>query len=102
MDAFADTPGIEVAPGSIFQEESDFVSAEAANSKTINLGRIRLLGGDVTGDDRINIFDLTLMGSRYGSIDPKTDINGDGITNLFDLVLTAANYDRRGPITDWR
>ncbi|HEX9925623.1 MAG TPA: hypothetical protein VGD99_23400 [Anaerolineae bacterium] len=91
------------APGYLSaQADGDFVSLEALNSKTINLGRVRLLGGEVTGDDRIDIFDLALIGSRYGSRDPKTDINGDGVTNLFDLVLTAANYDRRGPITDWQ
>lgn len=69
-----------------------------------NLGAITLPGGDVNEDDEINIFDLALIGSRYGDTDAEApaDINRDGTVNIFDLVLAANNYGEIGPVSDWR
>jgi hypothetical protein len=66
---------------------------------------ITLMGGDVTEDEYINIFDLALMANRYGcdyATDPNcaaADVNGDGAVNIFDLAITAGNSspDRLGP-----
>jgi hypothetical protein len=60
---------------------------------------IMLLGGDVTQDDAINVFDLALIAARYGSIgDPACDINGDNKCDIYDLAITAGNVDTpRGP-----
>jgi subtilisin family serine protease len=63
-----------------------------------DIGAISLLGGDVTGDNLVDIFDLALIGSRYGGNDPMGDINADGQVNIIDLVLTASNYGQKGPI----
>ncbi|GAB4439285.1 MAG: hypothetical protein Kow0031_21170 [Anaerolineae bacterium] len=67
-----------------------------------DIGTVTLLGGDVTQDNVVNIFDLAGIGSRYGDNDPNIDINGDGVVSIFDLVQAAANYGKRGPITIWR
>ena len=48
--------------------------------------------GDVNGDGQIDIFDLALVASRYGTNDPIADVNGDGVVDIFDLSLIAANY----------
>jgi hypothetical protein len=72
--------------------------AASAGSTAIEVGPLKLLGGDVTGDDRVNIFDLSYMGSRYGGNDPTADINRDGGVNIFDLTVTASNYGRFGPV----
>lgn len=74
----------------------------SATAQSINLGRVMLPGGDVTGDELIDIFDLALIGSRYGSRNAQADINGDGRVDIFDLTLAAANFGRRGPITQWQ
>lgn len=66
--------------------------------QTIDLGRIELLGGDVTGDDQINIFDLALIAGHYGTTEVAADLNGDGKVNIFDLTISASNYRRRGPV----
>jgi hypothetical protein len=66
------------------------------------LGVLTLPGGDVTGDNKIDIFDISFIAARFGSTNPAADITGDGQVDIFDLVITAANYGRRGPITDWR
>jgi len=68
-----------------------------ADAQEMDLGEITLLGGDVTNDQEIDIFDLALIGSRYGSDDPVADINGDGLVDIFDLSLAASNYGQRGP-----
>ncbi|MCB9108173.1 MAG: hypothetical protein H6633_28545 [Anaerolineales bacterium] len=79
-----------------------YLSAKAEDAlpdgSTIDMGRITLLGGDVTGDDFINILDLALIASLYNTDDPQADINGDQQVNLIDLVMTATNYRRRGPM----
>jgi hypothetical protein len=67
-----------------------------------DVGTITLPGGDVTGDDAINIFDLALVASQYGGGDPLADVNADGVVNIFDLALVANNFGKTGPVTSWR
>ncbi len=58
-----------------------------------------LLGGDVTGDDSININDLSAIGGDFGNTvtaDTGADINGDGVVNILDLVLAGGNYGLSG------
>ena len=67
-----------------------------------NVGTLTLPAGDVTGDDAIDIFDVTFIASRYGSNDPLADVTGDGAVDIFDLTLVANNLGLSGPITQWR
>jgi len=52
----------------------------------------------VNGDRIVDIFDLVLVASAYGSTpsspnwNPNTDINGDNIIDIFDLVIVASHY----------
>ncbi len=78
-----------------------YLMAQQSNPRA-NLGTITLPGGDVNGDDEINIFDLAIIGSRYGDADRDADINADGSVNIFDLVLAANNYGEIGPVEIWR
>lgn len=48
---------------------------------------------DVNADCVINILDLTLVASHFGSTNPEADVNGDGIVNILDLVRVAQNFD---------
>lgn len=63
-----------------------------------DVGETTLPGGDVTGDNVVDIFDLTLIASNYNTNDPMTDINADGQVNIIDLVIMASNYGRQGPV----
>ncbi|GAB4581344.1 MAG: hypothetical protein Fur0022_40910 [Anaerolineales bacterium] len=71
---------------------------------TVTLNTVTLLAGDANDSDKINIFDLALIGSHYGlsigdpAWDPRTDINNDGVIDLQDLVLAASNYQRTSPV----
>ena len=68
-----------------------------------HLGVIRLLGGDVTEDDVVNIFDLVKVASHIspGPYDEVADINDDGIVDISDLAITAGNFGKCGPISRW-
>jgi hypothetical protein len=61
---------------------------------------IRLLGGDVNGDNAIDILDVAYIAYRFGGTDSSADVNGDGGVNILDLTVTAANFGMVGP-TSW-
>jgi hypothetical protein len=64
---------------------------------------VTLLAGDVTGDNVVNIFDLTVTAGSLGSpVGTNTtlelmDFNGDGVVTIADLALIAKNYNMSGP-----
>ena len=47
---------------------------------------------DVNADGVINILDLTLVASHFGSTNPEADVNDDGTVNILDLVLVTQNF----------
>lgn len=52
--------------------------------------------GDVNGDSRVNILDLTLVASSFTAaspVAPRLDVNEDGAVNILDLVLIAQHLD---------
>ena len=54
--------------------------------------------GDINGDGIVDIYDLILVASAYGSTpadpnwNPDSDINGDFAVDIYDLILVAAQY----------
>jgi hypothetical protein len=68
---------------------------------TIELAEVMLYGGDATGDDRIDIRDLSFVAWHFDSGDARADLNGDGQVDILDLSLVAGNFGRVGP-TEWR
>jgi hypothetical protein len=67
----------------------------------VDLGEITLVGGDVNGDNEIDVRDLAYVAWHFDERDPKADINGDGIVDIFDLSLIAGNFGRKGPV-EWK
>jgi hypothetical protein len=63
----------------------------------IDIGEITLYGGDVNGDNRIDIRDLAYVAWHFDAYDPKADINQDGQVDILDLTLTTGNFGRQGP-----
>ena len=47
---------------------------------------------DVTGDEVVNILDLTFVAARFGESDSDADVTGDDTVNILDLVLIAQNF----------
>ena len=75
-------------------------SAGMPLSVAIRDGRIETVEslpiGDVNGDGRVNILDLTLVASNFrvrSPTTPRVDVNGDGTVNILDLVLIAQHLD---------
>ena len=48
--------------------------------------------GDVNGDGKVDIFDLSFIAAHYGGSDPAADVNEDGQVDIFDLTVAAGNY----------
>lgn len=69
---------------------------------SVNIGTTTLRGGDVNGDNNINILDIVTIINRFGTSgwgpDEPADINDDGVVNIFDLTIAAGNFGRFGPI----
>lgn len=81
-----------------------YLSAQAANVLPgNNLGLVTLMAGDVTGDNVVNIFDLTVVaGSLNAPVLTSTalelmDFNADSVITIADLALIAKNYGLSGP-----
>lgn len=95
---------LEPAPGQTFQclqaRQAGYLIGQRS-SPAGELGVLTLPGGDVTGDNKINIFDVSFIAARFGSTNPAADVTGDGKVDIFDLVITAANYGRQGPVDNW-
>jgi hypothetical protein len=59
--------------------------------------------GDISGDLKVGLADLTLLGKAYGSRqggsnwNPNADILEDGVVSLADLVILAQNYGQHYP-----
>jgi hypothetical protein len=75
-------------------------TVEIAPDAPIDLQPATLYGGEVTGDNLIDISDLAYLGANFGSNDSQGDINGDGQVDILDMSVAAANYMMRGP-TPW-
>jgi len=86
------------APGYLSAERQ---GVQILPGHTIQLPPLTLVGGDANGDNRINISDLTIVGSNFGQCPPGdmwADLTKDGCVNLSDLVLVGQNFGRQGPL----
>jgi hypothetical protein len=75
-------------------------TVKVSPGESVDLGPTTLYGGEVTGDNLIDIGDLAYLGARLNSNDLSADINGDDQVDILDLTMTAANFLMRGP-TPW-
>jgi hypothetical protein len=56
--------------------------------------------GDIDGNSRVNIFDITMIASAYASdlsdprYAPNSDVNSDGNVSILDVVIAAGNYGK--------
>ena len=76
------------------------VVVDASAGGALDLGPTTLYGGEVTGDNLIDISDLAYLGAHFDTSEMGGDINGDGKVDILDLSMAAANFAMRGP-TPW-
>ncbi len=48
--------------------------------------------GDLNGDGKVDIFDLSLLLSKWGGMDSNADINNDSIVNIYDLSVLLSKW----------
>ncbi len=66
-----------------------------------DIGPTKLWGGEVTGDNTVDIRDVTYIAARFGGTAPSADVTSDGVVDILDLSMAAANFGKAGP-TDWQ
>lgn len=57
--------------------------------------------GDADGDDDVDIVDVLIVTTSYGTKppnDPRADLNGDGEVGVIDLIGLMASYNLVGPL----
>ena len=98
---------IDSVPAGLYSVEaksSGHLSARGENieiraDETTTMQLVALLAGDVDGDNDIDQFDATTIGSNYNSATPESaDLNSDSIINVLDLEILPANYTATGPL----
>lgn len=77
------------------RDTSGNLSSKSATVKiTIPAGSPVRKKGDLNGDGRINIRDLSILISRWGTRSTVADINGDGRVNIRDLSILISRWGR--------
>jgi hypothetical protein len=90
------------------------ITISSGGTASTNVGTTTLRGGDVNGDNAINILDIGAIVSKFGNTgvsvrsdpadctdtDEPADINDDSLVNISDLAIAAANWGLIGP-TPW-
>ncbi|MEM3433259.1 MAG: Ig-like domain-containing protein, partial [Candidatus Methanomethyliaceae archaeon] len=82
-----------------------FLNISFPQSGTVvkNCGTLYL--GDINNDDKVNIYDFSILAGCYGKqaidpgFDPRADLNHDGRISIYDFSILAGNYGCTGPMT---
>ena len=81
-----------VAEASVLPGESDVAD------NTYVYGKVKVkLTGDVNGDGKVDVTDLSIVSFAYGSFEgdpdytPEADLNKDGVVDMRDLAKVARN-----------
>src|SRR6266550_1917182 len=52
--------------------------------------------GDINNDGTVNVFDLSMLLTHWGTSDAASDINHDGTVNVFDLSPLLSHWSQTG------
>jgi len=55
-------------------------------------GSSQLPGGDLNGDNIINLADYNILNGNWFTTNPAADISGDGVVNVFDFNILNSNW----------
>jgi polysaccharide biosynthesis protein PslG len=56
------------------------------------LGQTTAIKGDINLDNKVDVFDLSILLSKWNTNDTISDINKDAIVNVFDLSILLTNW----------
>jgi hypothetical protein len=98
----------DIKCGAVYYDGSHTIQGESGN--TINLNNVTPFPspslsptatptsspggkvGDINGDGAVNIFDLSMLLSAWGTTNSAADINKDGTVNVFDLSTLLSHW----------
>jgi hypothetical protein len=73
------------------------VGAVIAFGAVVFFARAAPLVGDINGDGVVNVTDLSLLLSKWGTADASADLNHDGTVNVLDLSALLAHWGQSAP-----
>jgi hypothetical protein len=77
---------------------AEFNACSVPGGETTSMPDVTLLGGDLDGNNVIDISDLVIGGAHFDSTSPEADITADGYVDIFDIVLIGKNFGLTGPV----
>jgi hypothetical protein len=93
------TMGVAYSPNYTLTAFADLPGDATPADNTLSLGHIKVtIVGDVNGDGTVNILDIVMATSIYGSrrgsakYNPICDIRNDGVIDILDIVSITRNY----------
>jgi hypothetical protein len=98
--ASTSTPTSTIAPTSIqstaapTSAPSTNTSGSTSNSSSNSVAPSSLKRGDLNGDGKINILDLSIILTNFLKTVGKSDLNGDGKTNILDLSIVLSSWGK--------
>jgi hypothetical protein len=66
--------------------------ANTATSAGVSVSVNNAKPGDINGDGVVDVLDLSILLTNYGTTSASSDLNHDGIVNIFDLSILLTNY----------
>lgn len=66
-------------------------------SYVISNSRAAALVGDLNNDGIVNVLDLSILLSGWGTANTTADLNTDGTVNVFDLSILLSHWGQTGP-----
>lgn len=75
----------------------NYVKVTSNGTQSISVTPEILSGGDINGDNYINIADATLLTAHFGQDNTSVDINADGQVNIQDLAILGGNLGKMSP-----
>lgn len=96
---------VDIEPGSAYCiKVPGFTSEALLATKDADVCRMRLMAGDIDGDNFVGFADFKLLLMAYGSslkddnYLESADFNGDGAIDIADYAIMSSNYGMRGSI----
>lgn len=61
-------------------------------SANMNVSSATTIPGDINGDGKVDLSDLSILASHWRTNDPASDLNKDGIVDLSDVSIIISHY----------
>jgi cellulase (glycosyl hydrolase family 5)/dockerin type I repeat protein len=80
-----------------FPQAALIILAVIALAYVIIRARATTIVGDLNNDGTVNIYDLSILLSDWGTTNATADLNNDGTVNIYDLSILLSNWGQTAP-----